>query len=142
MSLSGYYVRNDGAPLPASTALLLYLHDENDVADFVRGQGVVDPATGNFTANITDLRIGLTRGIVSFVVLDSAEYVSDTDGVYAIDVVNEGCSEAMRIRLEWDSNDYMDLSVADPNGDSVTGFDHATVGGFEIVHTGVRSTLG
>ena len=129
ISASGNFARDDETALPASTALFLYLHNENAESDFVRGQGEVDPATGDFTVAITDFPIGHSRALLSFVVLDSADGgdASVDDTVFDMDVINEGCSEALRIKLEWDSNDDLDLWVTDPNGNRVTYSNKATV---------------
>ena len=130
ISVSGNFKREDEAPLAASTALYLYLYNEDDDTDYVRGQGVIDPTTGDFTATIDDFPIGYSQGILSFVVLDSADggdYTVD-DTVFAMDVINEGCSEALRIKLEWDSNDDLDLWVTDPAGNRVSFSNRATVG--------------
>lgn len=47
--------------------------------------------------------------------------------MFALDVVNEGCSDALRIKLEWESSDNIDLWVTDPNGDRVSYDTPATV---------------
>lgn len=129
ISVSGNFARYDETALPASTALFLYLHNEDAESDYVRGQGVIDPTTGDFTATITDLPIGYSRGIMSFVVLDPADRgeVSADDTVFLMHIINEGCSQALRIKLEWQSNDDLDLWVTDPNGDRVSYANKATV---------------
>ena len=129
ISVSGNFARYDETALPASTALFLYLHNEDAESDYVRGQGVIDPTTGDFTATITDLPIGHSRGIMSFVVLDPADRgeVSADDTVFLMHIINEGCSQALRIKLEWQSNDDLDLWVMDPNGDRVSHANKATV---------------
>ena len=131
LSVSGNFVRRDDSALPASTTLYLYLHNENSESDFVRGEGVIDPTTGIFTAVINEIPVGYSRGILSFVVLDPADagqgnYPYDT--VFDVDIVNEGCSDALRIKLEWESTDNIDLWVTDPNGDRVSYYTPATVG--------------
>lgn len=131
VSVSGNFARDDGTALPASTALFLYLHDENDETNFVRGQGVIDPASGTFTASVTDLPVGESRAILSFVVMDAVDGAGDDpvyDTVFSEDVFNEGCSEALRIKLEWESNDNLDLWVTDPNGNRIPRGGHSTVG--------------
>lgn len=130
VSVSAYFVRDDGTALPSSTALYLYLHNEDSESDFVRGEGVIDPTTGEFTAVITQVPVGYSRAILSFVVLDPADagegnYPYDT--VFELDVVNEGCSDALRIKLEWESDDDINLWVADPNGDRLSDNNPATV---------------
>lgn len=132
ISVSGTFAREDGAALPASTTLYLYMHNEDSEFDFVRGEGALDPATGNFTATITDFPVGYSKGLLSFVVLDPADAGGDEyadESAFVMDVVNEGCSDALRIKLEWDSHADLDLWVTDPNGDRVSYFVHATVGG-------------
>lgn len=136
ISISGNFARDDEAPLPASIALLLYIHDENDETNFVRGDGVMDLVSGNFTANTTGFPVGYSRGILSFVVLDAAEAVENEDPVFStvfdMEVVNEGCSNQLNIRLEWASTDPLDLWVADPNGDKVNYYIKATVSVFVV----------
>ena len=73
VSVSGSFVRNDDSALPASTTLYLYLHTEDSESDFVRGEGVIDPTTGEFTAVITEIPVGNSRAILSLVVLDPAD---------------------------------------------------------------------
>lgn len=86
----------------------------------MRGQGEIDPNSGNFTATTTGLPVGFSRGILSFVLLDPADageaknYPYDT--VFELDVMNGGCSEALRIKLEWETDDVLRLRVTDPNG--------------------------
>ena len=131
LSVSGNFVRRDDSALPASTTLYLYLHNENSESDFVRGEGVIDPTTGNFTAVITAIPVGYSRGILSFVVLDPADagqgnYHDDT--VFDVRIVNEGCSDALRTKLEWESTENIDLLVTDPTGDSVVYYSPDTVG--------------
>lgn len=92
---------------------------------------MIDPVSSNFTANITVVRIGFSRAILSFVVSDPADAgenngdVSST--VFGINVVNEECSEAMRMKLEWNSNDHTELSVTDPNGHTISNHPQAMV---------------
>lgn len=130
VSVSGVFEKDDGDALPASTALYLYIYNEHSPTDFERGQGVIDTTTGNFTATITDFPVGYSEGILSFVVLDPADGADITadDSVFTLDVVNEGCSDALRIKLEWDSNADLQLWVTDPNGDRVSWDIRATVG--------------
>ena len=129
--MSGTFVRNDDTALASSAALFLYLHTEGSEDDFVRGQGEIDPNSGNFTATIADLPVGYSRGILSFVVLDPADAGDDPnypyDAVFPTDVVNEGCSQALRITLEWGSSEDLTLWVTDPNGNRVSYFSPATV---------------
>lgn len=132
ITVSGNFRKIDGTALAASTALLLYLYDENAESDFVRGQGDIDPNSGEVTATFTDLSVGHFKAVLSFIVLDPADAGVDSghyDTAFVVDVVNEGCSDALRIKLEWDSHDDLDLWVTDPNGDRVSYSVHATVGG-------------
>lgn len=130
ITLSGNYEKDDDADLAASTALFLYVHDENSESDFVRGQGEIDPSSGNFTATFTGLPVGASKAVLSFVVLDPADAGEGNrpyDTAFAADVVNEGCSDALRIRLEWDESEYdFELWVTDPNGDRVNYYTQTT----------------
>lgn len=127
--VSGTFVRDDDAALPASTALYIYLHNENSETDFVRGQGVIDTSTGDFSAAIGDIPVGYSRGILSFVVLDADDVgdLSVGDSVFELDVINEGCSDALRIRLEWDSSDSIDMWITEPRGDRAGDYGKITV---------------
>ena len=131
ISVSGTFERDDEAALADSTALYLYLYNEDNESDYARGQGVIDVSTGDFTATIDDFPVGYSQGVLSFVVLDPTDGGDNTveDTVFIMDVINEGCSEALRIKLEWDSNDDLDLWVTDPNGNRVSYSDKATVRG-------------
>lgn len=48
--------------------------------------------------------------------------------VFPMGVVNGGCSDAMKIDLEWGSNNGLEISATDPNGGTVTNYIQATVG--------------
>lgn len=140
VTVLGIFERDDEAALPASIALYLYIHNEDTESGFVRGQGEIDSITGVFSATITDIVIGYSRAILSFVVLDPADTPADSgaDTVFALKVVNEGCSDELRIKLEWDSNDDLDLWVTDPNGGRVSYSQPSTVSVLESV-SGVRT---
>ena len=127
--MSGNFKKYDDTALPDSTGLYLYLYNEDSPTDFERGQGVIDGASGNFSATIDDIPVGYSRGVFSFVALDANDGGDLTAGnsVNDIDIVNEGCSDELRIKLEWNSNDDIDLWVTDPNGNRVSYADRATV---------------
>ena len=129
ISVSGNFEKYDDTALPDSTGLYLYLYNEDSPTDFERGQGVIDGASGNFSATIDDIPVGYSRGVFSFVALDANDGGDLTAGnsVNDIDIVNEGCSDELRIKLEWNSNDDIDLWVTDPNGNRVSYADRATV---------------
>ena len=129
ISVSGFFEKYDDTALPESTRLYLYLYNEDSPTDFERGQGVIDVTSGNFSATIDDIPVGYSRGVFSFVALDADDGGNLTAGnsVYGIDIANEGCSDELRIKLEWNSNDYIDLWVTDPNGNRVSYSDRATV---------------
>ena len=129
--MSGTFTRNDDTPLASSAALFLYLHTEGSESDLVRGQGEIDIGSGNFTATITDVPVGYSRGIFSFVVLDPADAGEQMNfpysTVFPIDVVNEGCSQVLKIKMEWASDNDLQLWVTDPNGNRVSSRSPATV---------------
>eukprot|EP00904_Undaria_pinnatifida_P011685 jgi/Undpi1/7647/HiC_scaffold_23.g10120.m1 len=128
ISVSGNFEKYDDTALPDSTGLYLYLYNEDSPTDFERGQGVIDGASGNFSATIDDIPVGYSRGVFSFVALDANDGGDLTAGnsVNDIDIANEGCSDELRIKLEWNSNDDIDLWVTDPNGNRVSYADRAT----------------
>lgn len=122
VQLSGKFARNDGEALPASTALFIYLDDENTPSDFVRGQGELNASTGEFTATVTDIPNAFSRVVLSFVVLDPAD-TPDEQGadtvflLYVANMANNACGTPLSITLEWDteSSDF-DLYITDPSG--------------------------
>lgn len=68
--VSGVFTREDGLPLDLSTALLIYINgNETDSSDFKRGYGNIDLETGVFYADITDVPIGTSELILSFVLV-------------------------------------------------------------------------
>lgn len=138
-TVSGNFERDDEAALPASTALYLYIYNEDDESDFVRGQGVIDATTGDFTATFSDLDIGYSLALLSFVVLDPADNAEESVKytVFTLDAVNEGCSDSLRVLLEWDGNDDLGLVVTEPSGDEVSYSNEVTVG---LRHT-LRSVI-
>lgn len=123
LELLGKFERNDEEALPASTALLIYLDDEDALSDFVRGRGEIDPATGEFTAIVTDIPNAFTRLILSFVVRYPADASRSqgADTVFPLYVANNGCGIPLSITLEWDTNySYLDLYINDPAGNELS----------------------
>ena len=130
ITLSGNFAKDDNTALGSSTVLRLYLYNENSETDFVRGQGELDLDSGNFTATITDLPVGFSTGVLSFVTLDPADAGENNDRydtAFSVGMVNEGCSDALRIRLEWETDAEMELWVSDPNGDRINDYNPITV---------------
>lgn len=131
VTLSGNFERDDGTPLGPSAAFFLYRLDEDSEIGFVRGQGEIDPNSGNFTSTTTGLGVGFSRSILSFALLDPDDAGEEKnypyDTVFEVDVVNEGCSEALRIKLEWETDCYLQLFVTDPTGHRVTAGNQTTV---------------
>lgn len=130
ISVLGNFATDDETTAPpASNALYFYLCNADAETDYVRGQSVIDPSTGDFTAAIDGSPLGYSKGILCFVVLESAYGGNPTpDGtVVVVDSANEGCSEALKIILEWDSKGGLEQSVTDPNGDRVSHYITATV---------------
>lgn len=119
VELSGTFTRNDGGALPTSTALFIYIDDENTPSDYVRGQGEIDASTGEFTATVTDIPNAFSRVVLSFVVLDPADTPDEqgADTVFLLYVANNACGTPLSITLEWDtdSSDF-DLFITDPSG--------------------------
>lgn len=123
VQVSGAFTRNDDSALSESLALFLYIENEDAPEDFVRGEGIIDPSTGNFTATITDIPPKYSRGFLSFVSLDIADAPGGQDGdgktatsVFAMNIVNEGCSEALRVALQWEGESDLNLWVTEPGG--------------------------
>lgn len=122
LQLSGKFVRDDAAALPASIAIFLYLDSEDTPNDFVRGQGEIDASTGSFTANVTDVPLKFSCVVLSFVVLDPADAPEEQGATTAVamEVLNTGCGEALSIALEWDTADeQLNLYVIEPGGTTV-----------------------
>lgn len=86
-----------------------------------------------------DFQIGYSKGILSFAVLDPADrgYMTVDDTVFVMDTINEGCSQALRVKLEWESNGDLDLWLTDPNGDRASFENMATVSVYSIYRAGV-----
>lgn len=122
-SLSGVFVRDDGAALPASASVFFYLQDFAQPDDFVRGQEVLNPTTGEFSTNVMNIPSRYSRLFLSFVITDPAEALDDgTDvgAVFALTVWN--CEMPMVIVLQWsDTSVDLDLSVTEPGGKQVVG---------------------
>jgi len=123
LELSGIFERDDNALLPASTALFVYIVDD-DAETFVQSQGDIDSSSGGFTVTANDVPVGFSRAILSFVVIDPADAPDEqgADSVFALDVVNGGCNSPLTFTLEWDTNNSdFDLYITEPNGNSVNG---------------------
>lgn len=133
LTVSGTFTRFDGEALPSSTALFVYLDNDETQSDFARGQAELDASTGNFTISVTDFPRAFTRVILSFVVLDPADTPDNAPigSVWPLRVVNNGCSEPLSITLEWDTDDTdLDLLVNEPGGERVF---HGNRGGVSVV---------
>ncbi|CAN0388087.1 unnamed protein product [Pylaiella littoralis] len=120
ISLSGTFVRDDGAALPGSTSVFIYCENAAQPDDFVRGQEALDPSTGAFSTVVTDIPAGSSRLFLSFVVVDPAEALDPPGGAdtaFALDVSNSACVPSLTITLEWagDTSD-VDLFVTEPDG--------------------------
>lgn len=123
LELSGVFKLFDGSSLPASTALFVYLDNDEIPDDFAFGPGDLDTSTGGFTFTIADLPSTYTRLILSFAVLDPADALEDAnpDRVFPLDVVNNGCSSPLSVTLEWNTDDtVLDLWVYEPGGRTVS----------------------
>lgn len=119
LEVSGNFQRDDGEELPASVALFLYVDDGNSGNDFARGQGQIDPLTGDFTAVVPDIPSAFSRVLLSFVVLDAKDTPAEqgAETVFELEVVNNGCSNPLKITLEWSTdNTDLDLYVTEPGG--------------------------
>ena len=129
VSMSGYFEKYDDTALPDSVGLYLYLYTEQSPTNFVSSQGVIDAASGNFSVTIDDILVGSHTGLLSFVALDEDDGgdIDFDSAVRSIDIVNEGCSDELRIKLEWDSDDDLHLWVTDPNGNRMSNRDTVTV---------------
>lgn len=107
----------------------------------MRGQGEIDPSTGDFTASVTDIPVKFSRIVFSFAVLDPAETPDDQSGdtVFTVDVVNNGCGNALTITLEWDTdNSDLDLFVTEPGGRNVW---HGNLNGVGVTYFSSIFTL-
>ena len=123
LEVTGTFERDvDGdASLPSSTALFVYLELEDE--SFIRGEGTIDPSTGEFTATVMNVPEGFSEVFYSFVVLDPEEAVDIDDdyaeSVFYSDVISITCTSPLTITLEWstDNSDF-DMSIAEPDGSS------------------------
>lgn len=122
-SLSGVFVRDDGAALPASASVFFYVQDFAQPDDFVRGQEALNPTTGEFSTDVMNIPSSYSRLFLSFVITDPAEALDDgTDvgAVFALSVWD--CDLPMAIMLQWsDTSVDLDLSVTEPGGKQVVG---------------------
>lgn len=138
MTVSGTFVRDDGAALPSSTTVFLYTENTAQPDDFIRGQEALDPSTGGFSTVVTDIPAGSSNLFLSFVVVDPAEALdpAGADTAFALDVTNSACVPSLTVTLEWsgESSD-VDLYVEEPGGEVVYfgdrfGVSAAPTGGF------------
>ncbi|CAM9615249.1 unnamed protein product [Ectocarpus sp. 6 AP-2014] len=122
VSLSGTFVRDDGAALPSSTSVFIYTENPAQPDDFARGHEALDPSTGAFSTVVTDIPAGSSRLLLSFVVVDPAEALDTAaaDTAFALDVSNSACAPSLTITLEWtgETSD-LDLYVVEPSGRDV-----------------------
>ena len=118
LTVSGTFVRDDGAVLPNSTAVFLYTENTAQSDDFIRGQEALDPSTGAFSTVVTAVPAGNSRLFLSFVVVDPAEALdpAGADTVFALDVSNSACVPSLTITLEWTGTSDVDLYVVEPGG--------------------------
>ena len=120
LEVTGTFERDDGnASLPSSTALFVYLELDDD--SFIRGEGIIDPSTGEFAAKVTGVPDGLSKAFYSFVVVDPEEAVVTDDGnaesVFESDVVSITCPSPLTIALEWNTgNSSFDMEIFEPDG--------------------------
>lgn len=108
-----------GEPLPPSITLFVYL-ELND-GSFTRGEGEIDPSTGNFTASVTGIPNGFSTVFYSFVFLDPDDALDSNNAygssVFDSEVVNFQCPSPLTITLEWDTdNSDLDMEVTEPDG--------------------------
>lgn len=105
MSLSGAFIRDDGAALPGSASVFFYIEIADQPDDFVPGEETLDPATGEFSAVVTDVPAGSSRLFLSFVVADPVEALdgagTGADTVFALQVSNLFFVPQPTITLEW-----------------------------------------
>ncbi|CAN0246475.1 unnamed protein product [Pylaiella littoralis] len=119
VSLSGSFVRDDGAALPSSTSVFIYTENAAQPDDFIRGQEALDLSTGAFSTVANDIPAGSSRLFLSFVVVDPTEALESAgaDTAFALDVVNSACVPSLTITLEWsDDTSDVDLYVTEPGG--------------------------
>lgn len=133
LHVSGRFFRDDpDATIPASIALFLYLENEDTPDDFVRGRAEIDASTGTFTATFTDIPPKYSKLYLSFVVMDLADAAGPDErvqnSVFSLNVINEGCSKAMRVTLEWDGNDDINLWVTEPGGTRLSSYTESKIG--------------
>lgn len=117
--MSGSFVRDDGAALPSSTTVFLYIENTAQPDDFFRGEEALDPTTGAFSTVVTDIPEGNSRLFFSLVVVNPAEAlgVSGADTAFALDISNSACVPSLTITLEWsDDTSDVDLYVTEPGG--------------------------
>lgn len=130
--VEGVFARADGEPLEPATILYLYIlqgTSSGSAAAASRGIAAVDPATGAFTAAVTDAPAGDSTLVMSFVLsLDGGggdgrrlAEAAGTGSVYTVPVVNPtDCANALAITLEWDDGaSDIDLWVLEPGGQDV-----------------------
>lgn len=139
LDLSGTIRTRTGTPpLPDSLVLLLYIESKDAPDDIIRGQGSMNTSTTAFSVTITNVPERYSKVILSFAVLDPEDAVDNMfgDGVFVLDVINEGCNEApLRISLDWDDEDeniyenpnfsasrytFMYLFVNEPSGNRIS----------------------
>eukprot|EP00903_Cladosiphon_okamuranus_P014055 g13064.t1 len=122
VSVSGTFIRDDGASLPSSTSVFIYIENTAQPDDFVRGQEALDSSTGAFSTMVTDIPEGSSRLFFSFVVVDPVEALdaAGADTAFAFDVSNSACVPSLTITLEWtgETSD-VDLFVVEPAGAEV-----------------------
>lgn len=104
ISKSGDFERNDGEAPAVPTMLYPYLHNKDSLTDFARGESVLDLTTCDYSAVVDDISLDYGAVFISFgvFVLASSSEDSHGDQVFDIDVIHEGCSDSLRIRLDSD----------------------------------------
>lgn len=117
-SLTGTFVRDDGAALPASASVFFYIQDYAQPDDFVRGQEALNPTTGEFSTDVMSIPSRFSRLFLSFVITDPAEALDDGTDAGAVFVVSMwNCDLPLTIVLHWsDASVDLDLSVTEPGG--------------------------
>lgn len=129
--VEGVFETADGEPLDPSTILYLYIFQDTSsgsAAQASRGTAAVDPATGAFTAAVTDAPAGSSTLVLSFVLGEDGggdgRRLARSRGrrsVHTAAVENETeCPNALGITLTWDNGDSdLDLWVLEPGGQHV-----------------------